>query len=75
MNSVAVADVDLIQGFGVDAGNCGFLLALEGVVSKLDLFVQIVDKASKVCILFNAIQNSFQRNEFRFTHMSAWLGR
>jgi hypothetical protein len=59
-NSVAAGDSKVVQdadrGLNADPQNV-FMSALEGVVSKLDVFVQIVDQTSKVCARSGCARN------------------
>ena len=60
-HSSAVADSNTSQVLGVSApaaaAQSDFVKPLWGVMSKLDLFVQIVDKTAKVCMV-NCICNT-----------------
>jgi hypothetical protein len=56
-------------------GNSAFLMALQSVVSQLNVFVQLVDAASKACIRGPRVTYYFLICHHRFIHMPTSLGK
>jgi hypothetical protein len=77
-NSVAAGDSKAVQdadrGLNADPQNA-FQSALEGVVSKLDIFVQIVDQTSKVCVRGGCVRNDSWAYFCRSIHTPTLLGK